>query len=47
MDFGLGGGEAKTSAQLNCLWVRNVLQRTCLTLDKIIQFVHLVLCYGC
>ena len=24
MDFGLGGGGAQTSAQLKCVWVRNV-----------------------
>ena len=41
MDFGFGGW-AQTSAQQKCVWAT----RTSQTLDKIIQFVHLVLCYG-
>ena len=51
MDFGLGGGGgggAQTFAQLKCVWARNVFgsQRKSLTLDIIIQFLQLVLCYG-
>ena len=46
MDFDLGG--AHTSARLKCVWATNVFerQRKSLTLDKIIQFLQLVLCYG-
>ena len=46
---GGGGGGAQTSAQLKlCLSCRNVFgrQRKILTLDKVIQFLQLVLCYG-
>ena len=45
---GGGGGAAQTSAQLKCVRARNVFgrQRKSLTLDKIIQFLQLVLCYG-
>ena len=48
MDFDLGGGGAHTSAWLKCVWATNVFgrQRKSLTLDKIIQFLQLVLCYG-
>ena len=46
MDFGFGGGGGGgggTSAQLKCVWARNVFarQRKSLTLDKIIQFLQL------
>ena len=42
---GGGGGGAQTSAQLECVWARNVFgrQRKSVTLD---QFLQLVLCYG-
>ena len=45
---GGGGGGAHTFARLKCVWARNVFerQRNSLTLDKIIQFLQLVLCYG-
>ena len=53
MDFGLGGGGGgggggQTFAQLKCVWARNVFgsQRKSLTLDIIIQFLQLILCYA-
>ena len=39
---GGGGGAAQTSAQLKCVWARNMFGRQ----RKIIQFLRLVLCYG-
>ena len=39
---GGGGGAAQTSAQLKCVWARNMFGRQ----RKIIQFLQLVLCYG-
>ena len=46
--FFWGGGGAQITAQLKCVWAKNVFerQRRSLTLDKIIQFLQLVLCYG-
>ena len=38
-----GGGGGQTSAKLKCIWKA---QRKSLTLDKVIQFLQLILCYG-
>ena len=45
MDWGGGGGGV---TELKCVWARNVFgrQRKSPTLDKIIQFLQLVLCYA-
>ena len=43
--IGGGGGGAQTSAQLKCVWARNVFGRQ-RKKSNIGQFLQLVLCYG-